>query len=486
MINNCTSEKYSLCEGTKSGLSAVWGFCAPKSCKASELAILTQTFFNVSPLCQPRFLCSEDLHLSSDYEAILVTAVMCALGALAIVGTMFEAFHDQPTSQCTEISTAGEHAVHINQDWKGEVIRGFAVQRNMNDLGIVSNGEIRCLHGIRTLSMWWAICGRTVVLSISAVDNGLGALHMLGSFQGQLVNSSALAADTFLTLSGLLLSLWFFKKLDPRKWKLNSLRNWSNFYFRRLLRICPTYFMMLGFAATLFPYLGNGPLWIGKMPGVLTPHSCRYSWWTNIMFLNNYFAVQQPCMGWSWFIAVEMQLFVFSPVLLILYRSKPKLAYTFSAVLVFAFAALHGYYVASRGYPPAMVGTENLYQMEKLGDYFTHVFIKPYTHVPSYLIGLSFGYFLTTNQSTRFNIKKRLEMILWLLAIAVNFATVFGVYQYAKGDRLSQAIYRAVSVTMISYLIALVAYVGVEAPFINLRDLLFRQLAKTEATALKI
>ena len=57
-------------------------------------------------------------------------------------------------------------------------------------------------------------------------------------------------------------------------------------YYVYLIRLTPTYAIVIGFYATLFYHLGSGPkwdTWVGK-----NSDYCRKNWWTNLLYINNY------------------------------------------------------------------------------------------------------------------------------------------------------------------------------------------------------
>ncbi|CAC5376494.1 unnamed protein product [Mytilus coruscus] len=71
---------------------------------------------------------------------------------------------------------------------------------------------------------------------------------------------------------------------------------------------------------SLFNYIGNGPLWgfdeVDRLP-------CERFWWHNLLYINNFQTLQDQCLGWTWYLANDMQFYVISPILLLpLYRSK--------------------------------------------------------------------------------------------------------------------------------------------------------------------
>jgi len=44
--------------------------------------------------------------------------------------------------------------------------------------------------------------------------------------------------------------------------------------------------------------------------------NCKSYWWRNVLFIQNFFPLQDMCMSWSWFVSSEMQLFIVASVLL--------------------------------------------------------------------------------------------------------------------------------------------------------------------------
>ena len=79
--------------------------------------------------------------------------------------------------------------------------------------------------------------------------------------------------------------------------------------------------MCIGFWMFMAPHMGSGPFWyIWQFQ--LQP--CQDYWWTNFLFVNNFIPWDRPtvdsCFYHSWYLAVDMQLFVlFGPWLVISY-----------------------------------------------------------------------------------------------------------------------------------------------------------------------
>nr|CAI5859350.1 unnamed protein product [Callosobruchus analis] len=82
-----------------------------------------------------------------------------------------------------------------------------------------------------------------------------------------------------------------------------------------LYRLWPALIATMLFVIGILKHLGDGPLWnliMLKFAG-----SCYTNGWANIFFINNYIDPNQQCLDHIWYLAVDSQLFLLSPILLI-------------------------------------------------------------------------------------------------------------------------------------------------------------------------
>ena len=45
---------------------------------------------------------------------------------------------------------------------------------------------------------------------------------------------------------------------------------------------------------------------------------CAETWWMNLLYINNYLSMNNICMIWSWYLAVDMQLFIVGGIFLVI------------------------------------------------------------------------------------------------------------------------------------------------------------------------
>ncbi len=92
------------------------------------------------------------------------------------------------------------------------------------------------------------------------------------------------SVDSFFVLSGCLLGYLTFKELE----KVHGRLNIPMFYLHRYIRITGVYAMVIGFCATLFKFFTWGPN--NSADSVVS--ACRASWWTNLLYVNNFYELQ--------------------------------------------------------------------------------------------------------------------------------------------------------------------------------------------------
>lgn len=96
--------------------------------------------------------------------------------------------------------------------------------------------------------------------------------------------------QTYFVISGFMLTIQFML------YKENSKElKWScvpEGVLYRFLRLTPVYFLMILLNATILIRLQNGPLW--NRIGEIERTFCRNNWWTNLVYVNNYYKISEP------------------------------------------------------------------------------------------------------------------------------------------------------------------------------------------------
>ncbi|KYQ47033.1 Nose resistant to fluoxetine protein 6 [Trachymyrmex zeteki] len=281
--------------------------------------------------------------------------------------------------------------------------------------------SIRCLDGLRFISICWIIYGHTYYMETISVKMDLTQIpYMHYDWNNMLVLNGNIVTDTFFLLSGMLLAYTELskKKRAALKWRFDMI----GLYVHRYIRLTPAYAMMIGFYATLFYKFGTGPqwdIWIGS-----NKNFCRENWWTNLLYVNNYVNVPNMCMSQSWYLSTDMQFVWLSP--LILYPMLKFRSLFFAIVLaVCLFLSVLVPFVTT--YVLQLTGTMLYYKEQTdLAQVYLEIYTKTYNRFGSYVIGLGLGYLLYKTRSCKVKLRIWYVIFGWLLAIMAGFSVIFG------------------------------------------------------------
>ncbi|XP_055609195.1 uncharacterized protein LOC129756364 [Uranotaenia lowii] len=142
------------------------------------------------------------------------------------------------------------------------------------------------------------------------------------SFTTIIVSLTPISVQTFLVISGLLLTVNFFKDIQNKPTVDGEYL--KSKFVNRLIRIVPVYYFFI-----LVTAIGE------SIPGVdvnaashktiLTEQQyCRRLWWTNILFVSNLPLSEETCFEQGWYLGTDLQLFVGALALLTAIWRFPK------------------------------------------------------------------------------------------------------------------------------------------------------------------
>ena len=193
------------------------------------------------------------------------------------------------------------------------IITSFSLLRNTRAIFStrVPPGAITSINGIRFISMTWVILGHYYVFGKvwSRPDNIIQMFGIFNRFTFLPVANAYFSVDTFFLLSGLLVSYLTLRKISKGMrlgWKQILLM-----YVHRYIRLTPTLVIIILFFTNVFPYTFTGPFSTNARKGLLTGNTCYKYWWTNLLYINNFYpySMGAECVGWTWYLANDMQFY---------------------------------------------------------------------------------------------------------------------------------------------------------------------------------
>jgi len=416
-------------------ISVYMGICAPAQCTPEVLReIVYNRLNNTIHLPSPYTIDDELANLAVTCiargwqkltpGAIITLCVFSFIALLVFGGTMLEHFEDQlaikqasrharvapagPYDEVERKSLINSNGIPIDENKvanaDGTVINGeftvpkrrpgklviflkcFAIKSNLEFLlkdNRSSEIGLAPMNGLRCLMMFWIILGHTFGYLNTPVgfDNSiLVTEHVLERVSFQVIGAAELAVDVFFYLSGFLVVYMVLKEMKRDSKKPIP---WGLFYFHRYWRLTPVYGFIILAYTTLTPLMIYGPfsyLYRGSKTDL-----CDKYWWSNLLYINNFYPTDsaKQCFGWGWYLANDMQFFIFTPLIILLYKKSRTIAVLVLLVLYVVCITLVG----------VLTNKHHLHPLDPGDDHWmTIVYTKPYTRMAPYLIGIAFAF----------------------------------------------------------------------------------------------
>ena len=137
--------------------------------------------------------------------------------------------------------------------------------------------------------------------------------------------------------------------------------------FRRFMRIAPCYYLILVAYTPILSAIGCDNC-----------QTCVRVGWMNFLFINNFYPNYFSCMGWTWSIAVEVQFYVVTPFIMMLFNRTRKWG------IILLITLLVASFIVRAGVLYGM----NMYDHPDGGYYMDVMYVKPYTRAGPYICGM--------------------------------------------------------------------------------------------------
>ncbi|XP_038214626.1 O-acyltransferase like protein-like [Zerene cesonia] len=385
--------------------------CIPKPCTTREVIDgLLFNFTSVGFQYEDNFcrLPNDKPWVTGDTVAVTILGL---IGFLTIISTTYDIV----------ISRKSEDSKRAN-----EILQSFSVIKNSKTFFAISSkpGSLECVDGIRALAMLWVLLGHSFS-SQPFTLNPFEAGQWVSSPKALWVVAGHLAVDTFFMLSGLLAVYCNVGRTNS----LGLLKNLHKFYLNRLLRMFPLLALTILFEATLFNHISDGPFWQSV---VNNAEICRTYWWSTLLYVQNYLNAENVCVGITWYLAIDVQLHILSPLVLFWVLSgKRKIAWgglTFALLGSIAAATIYNFI---KKFPSSMMtpnrGNEFMY-------YMIYYYMNTLTRAPPFIVGMVFGYLLHVWRQDKLKISKIINLIIWMLVLAAQSLIIYSSYPIMQMD----------------------------------------------------
>ncbi|KAN0030790.1 hypothetical protein ACTA71_009435 [Dictyostelium dimigraforme] len=322
------------------------------------------------------------------------------------------------------------------------------------------------------------------------------------SFSFQVIFSGEFAVDTFFTLSGFLIAyslIGILNKNNQKEMKITtttttttttaiskSIKFWFLYIIHRIIRLAPLYYFLIFFSMWVMPLMGSGPIYYQF--NSFANNQCSNYWWTNILFINNFYL--NECYGVSWYLANDMQFFLLTPFIIVLYRKSKPMGWILSIGLMFA-SIIATLIVSIKYKIPTnfdMIGNETqTFAPQTTSQLITNIYQKPYYRIGAYIIGILIAFiFSDSNLSKRIRYIYYLRLpryLLYCISFSITFFLTYISYDFYRNSinfigqwtTIQKSIYNALSHSTFSFGVAIIilatfyGYGGVIQWFLKLR-----------------
>ncbi|XP_047004239.1 nose resistant to fluoxetine protein 6-like [Schistocerca americana] len=422
-----------------------WAVCAPESCSADDAALLLRhklqhllpaSGANDTAVDVSQSACSVAAAPPLAPKEWAFLSIMLLVCVVVTISTIFD------------VAVADTVGLQRDSSWLA-----FSARKNWCAIMSTSRAGFTSLHGLKFLSMAWVMMFHTnsVVVDTPAANSN----HTLPSMMYDwtripIANGGNLAVNTFFVASGLLLSFTFLReRARGRPFGL------LGFYLHRYLRLTPPYAAVIWLYATVLPRLAAGPLW-PEVAGSASYH-CSRGWWRNLLYVNNYQSIQDPCMGQSWYLAADMQLYWASPLLLWPMFRWPRLGRALLLMAVFGATAAMFSVTFAHNLPWADVhGLTD----DEFVRYMSMIYLPTYSRIVPYVTGMAVGWVLFSTRDNKCDASSVVISACWAASTVLALSSVYGLHlsYHRPYSRLEAALFASLRPIAWSLSIAWVIY----------------------------
>ncbi|CRK92296.1 CLUMA_CG005855, isoform A [Clunio marinus] len=390
------------------GLGLDFSMCVPKVCPIGTFKTLAE------------FIFGDLIGLPLINRTVEEQALMChstestplswlEIGAIVLVSVL---------AGLVVLSTAYDLICRVLNIDRNRLLQSYSAYTNGRALfSMRTNKEhIRCLYGIRCLSLIWLLMGyryylTMLVFPINAVDF---VTVFADSAFSTIVFTSQLGIDTLLLVTATVLAYTFYNQMQ-RTGRFSVLGLYLHWY----LRVAPILAVSIFLFLTLVQRLGEGPYHTSIMQSQVP--QCEEYWWSALLFVQNYVNPTQMCLIHTYYLSIEMQLIWASPLLLFpLYFWRKWVVWVAPALVLLTifYTNIVAFWFDFRAFIV-------LNPLDKLADFLRLVYFPTHARMGPFLIGISLGYFLGKMEKRKIKMYRTVEVLLWLLAISIAFLVVF-------------------------------------------------------------
>ncbi|CAH1394210.1 unnamed protein product [Nezara viridula] len=298
--------------------------------------------------------------------------------------------------------------------------------------------ELQFISGIKVLSMFCIIYGHRMLISyafpvLNAEDHEQRTTELI-----ETINLSGnIIVNTFLHVTGFLM---FTKLLNDMAKKRDI--NVIVYLIYKWVRTTPVYAVIIGAFLFLKPLKTNEPLW--RSQGLPRLEACRNNFWAHILYINNYYEPGAECLLPSWYLAVDMQMFIICVIIGYIMSKLKKLGYFLLGLSLTISLIIPSVVVFYKGYEPILKLYINFVRNYRNEDDYINAYVPTHMRAAPYIFGMVTASIAYKLQKKEFHFKS-VQMIVGVLITSILLiGTLFSSWIFYMPDRIPSDIERIV------------------------------------------
>ena len=319
------------------------------------------------------------------------------------------------------------------------ILACYSLYRNAESIAKIGNKldpQLEVLNGIRLLSMFWVVLAHSFTLEAFSPVRNLKdvAEDVFNSYFVGIIKAGTLAVDVFFFLSGFLAALSLVQVFkNPRYRNISSI---LGIYIKRYVRLTPLIVILLLYTIYLQPLFFDSPR---SSLSKQFADKCSADWYTVLSYVSNFTTkFLDICDAWLWYIFVDMQFYILTPLIILPYCIKKTVGYIVFTIMfigcLLAQTLVFCHYKLNL----------SLVKLSSNPDMVSHAYIMPYSRALPYFIGILLYLFYAegndSSNGSKFFLVTRvkahnsriLRYFMYILGISIVFAIIYSFYYLDK------------------------------------------------------
>ncbi|KAK0394211.1 hypothetical protein QR680_000621 [Steinernema hermaphroditum] len=323
----------------------------------------------------------------------------------------------------------------------------FSLKHSWKELTTSRASKLNVLDVFRVVAIVWVMInhtgseGRIDILERSdSAKVFKDAVHNHPVF-GALLGNSALGVEIFLVLSGLLAYCSWIRDANQ-----DFSRHYTSFIVRRVFRLFPSVAAFIFIAAgpivkTLLPRYHDTMISTCGVSGIVS----------HLTFLGNWQSTP-TCMGYLWYLGLDMQLYIMGPLLMHLLYKRPRFAILTAVLLTSASAIIRAVYCQVYGFcnnsdvdiPFISFPNQTQELLEQTYGGIWETYARPYTKCGPFILGILLGHLIrNVDLSISEKTARRVSFASLAVAVTVIYAILPEYWYPDQGNTLYNTVYTA-------------------------------------------